>query len=561
MHQMILNDALLKAISWTLIHSVWQGFILALLAGMVVQFTKTSNSVLRYNCLAGLFVCFIAMAGLTFNYEFNDEGIETITRINLPMHVISQIVSSETTAPIHLSTLIIAFLNRNANLIAMLWFLVFCVKCFGVFRSLSEVYRIRNYRTHKVSPYWNDKIVELSKRLQLQKTITLLESGLVNVPSVTGFFKPMILVPVGLLSNLPHDQIEAILLHELAHIRRRDYGMNLVQRLAETVFFFNPGLLWVSSLLKEERENCCDDMAIGITQNKTKFIKALVSFEEYQINANALTMGFGNKKTHLLNRAQRIIYNNNKSLDVMEKTFLSVGLVLIAATMLACSKISDPSIFNDDLMAGMPTENAIAKKDSINLAKADSIASQADAKAAIQDSIAAKEDARIAIEDARIAKEDARIAKEDSRLAAMESKLANRAISDTKSVAAPHPISQVTRMVTAKTRTDNATETTLRRTESEGKSVSLRTGISGDDLPDNLNSDAITNQVIADLVLENIISSTKNLSYKLSRNSLIVNGILQPQSKYSKLRDKYLKNKLHAICYNYEISTNSDIRN
>lgn len=538
------NEPLLQAISWTLIHSVWQALILALLAGLFIELTKKSSAVLRYNALAFLYVGFLTIVGLTFNYEFQDEKMQEITRLNLPMLAGNIIVGNEAKAPIDISMLLIDFLSRNANAIALLWFVVFSIKCFGVFRSFGEVYRIRNYKTQTVSLYWSEKVSALSQQIGLHQAVVLLESGLVKVPSVTGFFKPMILLPMGLLSNLPHEQIEAILLHELAHIRRRDYAMNLLQRLAETVFFFNPGLLWVSAILKEERENCCDDMAIAIMQNKANFVHALVSFEEYQMNGNGLVMGFGSKKTHLLNRAKRIIYSHNKSLDVIEKTFLSVSLVLIAVVVLACSKRTDPEIAGQPTMTYEQPEKAIAKTDSINVAKADALALAADKQAAIADAKAAIEDKKVAAQDARIA--------------ALEAQMDNDAAERT---VATSPPPKITRIVTSKTRTDNKTETTYHKEESQGKTVSLRTGISGDDLPEDINSNDITSSLTNDLLSANIISSTKSLSYKLSRKNLIVNGVVQPEDQYRKLKAKYLTQKFHAICYNYEISDHTDLRN
>jgi len=125
---------------------------------------------------------------------------------------------------------------------------------------------------------------------------------------------------------LPEEQIEAILLHELAHIRRKDYGINLVQAFAETIFFFNPGVLWLSSLIKEERENCCDDIAIAATEDKINFVQALVTFDEFNRNNCTLAVGFGSTKNHLLQRAKRIIHNSDKSLNKVEKTFLATSL-------------------------------------------------------------------------------------------------------------------------------------------------------------------------------------------------------------------------------------------
>lgn len=333
------NENLLKAISWTLVHSVWQGLILAVFAGLVILFTKKSSASLRYNWLSGLFLAFIIVVGFTFNYEYQNENLTIPSGdIIITAQVKPELIAAqEITISSNYFQAAIEYLNTNSAAIVLIWFLVFAVKSFGIFRSLSNIYRIRNYRTQSPPEYWSNRLSELSQTLHIKKRIVLLESQLVKVPSVTGFFKPIILIPVGLLSNLPQDQIEAILLHELAHIRRKDYFINLIQSFAEILFFFNPGVLWVSSIIKEERENCCDDIAVGITKSKSKFIHALVSFQEYNMKQNELAMGFGGNKNQLLERAKRIIYDNNKSLNSIEKTFLSICIIVIASVTLACS--------------------------------------------------------------------------------------------------------------------------------------------------------------------------------------------------------------------------------
>ena len=102
---------------------------------------------------------------------------------------------------------------------------------------------------------------------QLAFPVLLLESALANVPVVFGHFRPVILVPAGLLAGLPPEQIQAILLHELAHIRRCDYAVNFLQRLVEGLFFYHPATWWIARVIRAERENCCDDAAVAITGN------------------------------------------------------------------------------------------------------------------------------------------------------------------------------------------------------------------------------------------------------------------------------------------------------
>lgn len=343
------NENILKAISWTLLHSMWQGLILAILAGLVILFTKKAKANLRYSILSGLFLAFMIAVGFTFNYEYQSDAMLIATEEAIVMDDLNQndflLPASEIPDYFQKG---IDFLNQNSTTIVLLWFLIFSIKCFGIFRSLSNIYRIRNYRNQEVPEYWTERVSELSQILKIKKKIVLLESQLVSVPSVTGFFKPIILIPIGLLSNLPQDQIEAILLHELAHIRRKDYFINLIQSFAEILFFFNPGVLWVSSIIKEERENCCDDIAVGITKSKSKFIHALVSFQEYNMKKNELAMGFGSKKNQLLERAKRIIHDNNKSLNSIEKTFLSICIIIIASFTVACSNTKAATLQNDE---------------------------------------------------------------------------------------------------------------------------------------------------------------------------------------------------------------------
>lgn len=458
------NETILKAISWTLLHSLWQGLILAIFAGLVILFTKKAKANLRYSILSGLFLAFMIAVGFTFNYEYQSDAMFISSEELIVMEDFNQdeILLPASEAPDYFQ-MGINFLNQNSKTIVFIWFLIFSIKCFGIFRSLSNIYRIRNYRNQEVPEYWSQRVLELSQILKIKKKIVLLESQLVSVPSVTGFFKPIILIPIGLLSNLPQDQIEAILLHELAHIRRKDYFINLIQSFAEILFFFNPGVLWVSSIIKEERENCCDDIAVGITKSKSKFIHALVSFQEYNMKQNELAMGFGSKKNQLLERAKRIIHDNNKSLNSIEKTFLSICIIIIASFTVACSNTKAATIQSNDEVAfgeefevaeispeeGLPAyeeammEAEVAEAEALAEAESDAEVAVADAevahmeaeeayreaeKARIEAEKATKEakEANLSPEELKQIKEEVAQAQEESRMAKIEAERAKK---------------------------------------------------------------------------------------------------------------------------------------
>lgn len=111
--------------------------------------------------------------------------------------------------------------------------------------------------------HWQQQLNSLARRLRLSRPVALLESCIAGVPVVIGHARPVILMPIGLLTGLPSSQIESILLHELAHILRYDYLVNMLQTSIEGLLFYHPVVWWISSVIRTEREHCCDDSPIA----------------------------------------------------------------------------------------------------------------------------------------------------------------------------------------------------------------------------------------------------------------------------------------------------------
>ena len=122
---------------------------------------------------------------------------------------------------------------------------------------------------------WQQRLDRLARALRLSRPVTLLESCLAEVPVVIGYLRPVILVPVGLLAGMPAGQVEAILLHELAHIRRHDYLVNLLQTVVEGLLFYHPAVWWISGVIRAERENCCDDLVVATQGDAHEYAAAL----------------------------------------------------------------------------------------------------------------------------------------------------------------------------------------------------------------------------------------------------------------------------------------------
>jgi bla regulator protein BlaR1 len=328
MHSLVMDigflNPALQAFCLMLVHSLWLGLLLIVATGLVVACTRKASSVTRYNLLAGLLGIFLVACGYMFIDVWRHTTITTAT--SFAQEPVMDLTWHD--AGYYLQTVMMQFCTDYAGIITATWLFFFSIKCWQMAMAFRYVRRIRTTQQSDAGDYWNKKMQALAQQLQIKKTVLLLESAVTKIPVVIGHLKPVIYMPVGLLANLPPDQVEAVLLHELAHIRRRDYLVNLLQHVAETIFFFNPGLLWLCSLLKREREYCCDDIALKQVRKKKPFIQALVSFKEYA-TSGAYTMAFPGTRNHLLQRVTRIINNRNTSLTIVERIFFTGSVVML----------------------------------------------------------------------------------------------------------------------------------------------------------------------------------------------------------------------------------------
>lgn len=331
-------QALLKALSWTFLHSFWQGLIAALLAAIVISSTRRSTAKLRYNLLGAILLVFLGVAVVTFTEMLNQQLEQAATGISAPLVDGTFSPASASTADGGFAAGLRVWFDNNAGVLMLAWMLFFLLNCLKLTTGLATVRRLRHYKTSPVGDDWNLTLERLRINMKISLPVQLLYSALVKVPVVLGVFRPVILVPVGLLANIPAEQAEAILLHELAHVRRKDYFVNLLQRFADAIFFFNPAFTWISSLLRQEREACCDDLAVIHTGQKRNYVDALVSFQEYSLINTTPAMAIGTKRHYLLNRVKRILTNENKRLNLFERLSLLAGLILFAAF----SSINEP---------------------------------------------------------------------------------------------------------------------------------------------------------------------------------------------------------------------------
>ena len=223
----ILSDQLIKALCNTLIHSLWEGIILAVLAGIVIVLTRRASAALRYNLMIGLLALFSVAISFTFFMQIHFAAVSD----SAPVMTIagtqpgqSSAVNPVTTTKQHnILENCIGYFNSHSDTIVLIWFLIICTRCVRLAAGLHNVYYIKRNKTLPAGTYWDNKVAELSDRLGIQKTVSLLQSGIAKLPMMLGHFKPVILIPIGLLTALSEEEVESILVHELAHIHRRDY--------------------------------------------------------------------------------------------------------------------------------------------------------------------------------------------------------------------------------------------------------------------------------------------------------------------------------------------------
>jgi beta-lactamase regulating signal transducer with metallopeptidase domain len=342
---------LTQALGWTLVHFVWQGAVIALVLFLFVRLTRHRAPQLRYlaGCAALALMCGAAFATLAaetqaVRQELADSskrvaGTTSIAELS-PLRpeasapelhaapgsnarvATNVVVATGSTAsaadltPSQSAAIDISLLrslpqqmrNRAQRVEPYLPWIV-CLWALGVvvfsLRLLAGWNAVRALRVaaDATDTLWIDRFQRLKARLGISYTVRLVFSTSAAVPMVIGWLKPMVLVPVGLVAGLSAAQLEAILAHELIHIRRHDYLVNLLQNVVETVFFYHPAVAWVSNRIRIEREHCCDDAASVACGGTLDYARALAALAESQ---RAPVLGVAATGGSLVERIRRL---------------------------------------------------------------------------------------------------------------------------------------------------------------------------------------------------------------------------------------------------------------
>jgi GWxTD domain-containing protein len=315
-----------KAVGWTLIHSLWEGAVVALALAIVLGVARSSR--VRYWAACFAMIAMLGGFGATF-YRVMPRETGIAPKVLVPAAAVALAVDD---APIGITGARWEFSDLLPWL-APVWMagvLLFQLRCLA---SWIAAGRLRRRGVCGVSVAWIARLDGLRTRLRMTKPVMLLESCFLDVPVVIGHLRPVILVPVGLLAGLPVAQIESILLHELAHIRRADYLVNLMQTLVEGLLFYHPAVWWISGVMRAERENCCDDLAVATSGDAHEYATALAALAEtrWAVSEAALAANGGN----LVKRIRRVLAQPEGPRAAMAPAVSAGVLVVTCAVALA----------------------------------------------------------------------------------------------------------------------------------------------------------------------------------------------------------------------------------
>lgn len=334
--EMLIANPAAAAVGWTLLHSLWEGAIVAAVLGAMLLILRSPRA--RYLAACVALLALLALFTLTLLRLAPESGqsLPLKDRIVPVWNTVAEDVSSGRWNP---------NLAAAAPWLALLWG-AGVLLMFGRYAvSCISVARLRRRGVCCAPSPWHRELERLTTLLRISRPVRLLESCLAEVPTVIGHVRPLILMPVGMFAGLSPTQIESILLHELAHIQRQDYLVNTLQRCVEGLLFYHPAVWWISAVIRREREHCCDDLAVSISGDPHEYARALAALEQSRFSPAAVAATGGS----LVKRIHRLLYPKTSAAWA---PFLAVMILVVTGTATVAAWPAKPSLSNVAAQSG-----------------------------------------------------------------------------------------------------------------------------------------------------------------------------------------------------------------
>ncbi len=351
-----LSQSLIQRLGWILVHFIWQGAAVALLVSVLLQILRRRDANTRYIVSCGAMFLMAALPLVTVLKGSAPTARQTLQTVQRPATVperprnqepsrpaispppprakqnLSPPISDPTPRPkprVLVRYDIRTLIEPHLPVVVLVWLLGFFTLSVWRMGGWVELQRFKRRHVKPICVEWRERIESLIQKVGIDRPVRVVESAIVQIPSTIGWLKPVVLVPTSALTGLPPERLEAIIAHELAHIRRHDYLINLMQTAVETLFFYHPAVWWVSHRIRTEREHCCDEIAVDVCGDAHSYASALAELEQFRHTSAQLAMAAD--RGHLSNRIRHVL-NIRSPRSNRSNAWIAgpVGIVIVA---------------------------------------------------------------------------------------------------------------------------------------------------------------------------------------------------------------------------------------
>jgi GWxTD domain-containing protein len=340
------RQPLLHALGWSLLHFCWQGTVVAILLAIILELLLGCSPQLRYAISCGaLLLMMVFFLGTFARLSTTPQvGEIRITIANSERNPSSTFGNGLGTTETWFDRMA-RKLDPFVPWVLSVWFagVVFLLGRLNL--GLIAARRMKTIAATPAPAELQLMLCQLSHRLGIERTIKFVNSALVQVPTVIGWLRPVILIPIGCLAGISTGQVEAVLAHELAHIRRHDYLVSIFQSVVETLLFYHPAVWWVSQQVRREREHCCDDLAVRISGDSLAYAKALSFLEERRASLPLVALGANGgvltmRIRRLLGCKELPMISQPAAVTVLAVVFVITGLCIATAAKAASQQVA-----------------------------------------------------------------------------------------------------------------------------------------------------------------------------------------------------------------------------
>ena len=350
----LFSDQFINATSHTLLHSLWQAPLIALVMFVALKNYDSKKSSLRYNlALASLLLVF-ASAVFTFVFYFlkgigvSQTAFTSTVQLCANPETINTLASR--TAPESYN--FFHLLENNVERITFSWLIGVALFSLRIVIGQWHLKSIKSSLKYDISEDYQIAVNKIKQTLGLNKIITIAYSHKIEVPMMMGHLKPIIVLPIAAINHLSLEETETILAHEIGHIMRNDFHQNILVLMIEALFFFNPAVWWICSTIRSEREHSCDDLSMYLYPNRFSYARTLIKLQDIQgLSHPILSLQLYNSKNHLLNRIKRVL-NQPKNISYNRERGIATMLLFISLITLSSATHyikNDPWITLDPL--------------------------------------------------------------------------------------------------------------------------------------------------------------------------------------------------------------------